>query len=183
MVFLEDKSASSKFKRCKTLCASIAGKVVLGFLFFLFSTLSNPALSNTHITNTDVSNTTITYITNLTSKNPSDIATSFLLDDTGLTINEILQEEYQQQFKPNESYPINFGFESSTAWIKITYQDERTFPYHKDLILEISYSILDHIEIFRPSKKGLISFQTGALEDYKLREIKSDAFLFTCRTR
>ena len=119
-----------------------------------------------------------TYITNDNSNGAINITALFLLDDGSLTIKDILDEKHQQKFKSSNSFPINAGFSKSTAWVKVTYKDNRTIDYANDLILELNNPLLDHIEIYRQFNDRFTAYKTGALEPYKGKEIDSDHFIF-----
>ena len=147
----------------KAFPAFLLSRVLLGFVFLFYTAFSNA---------------TVTYITDANSSNIIDVNTQFLLAAPSLTVDEIIKEEYEQKFITSTSNPANYGFQKKSLWIKLTYQDKRTISYKKDMILEISNPLLDYIELYRPSKNGFIPFKTGALENYKSREINSDFFLF-----
>ncbi|MBL4865332.1 MAG: response regulator [Pseudomonadales bacterium] len=167
MLFPKNRVPRPKIIRDSTFWLVLTRNIFFGFILCLFSSFSNA---------------TINFITDQSSDqnydNTAYVSAYFFLDNASLTISEILEEEYQQQFKLNTSFPINFGFTRSTVWLKITYQDKRTTPHEKDIILGLSNPILDHIEIYRPSEKGLTPYKTGALEDYEQREIKNNGFFF-----
>ena len=140
--------------------------------------MSRVLLALTFLFHTSLSCAETTYITNDNSNGAINIKALFLLDDGSLTIKDILDEKHQQQFKSSNSFPINAGFSKSTAWVKVTYKDNRTIDYANDLVLELSNPLLDHIEVYRQFNDSLTAYKTGALEPYKDREIDNDYFVF-----
>ncbi len=86
---------------------------------------------------------------------------SVLIDPTGLlSYQEILTPAYQEKFKPALSWgeELNFGFSSSTYWIKLSLSSKHTQT--SSWILEIPYFGLDHID-FYASQESMT--QTGNL--------------------
>lgn len=90
-------------------------------------------------------------------------------DQTGkLTLRDIQSAEIQKQFKPADSKgsELNFGFSTSTYWIKLplSIQSGATSSW----ILEVPYFGLDHINFYAPDTDDI---KTGGLMPVQSRPI------------
>ncbi len=134
------------------------------FLYFaiLFFQINSIALSKTVI---DASN--IKYLT-----------------DPARTLNiETIKTLSESEWYPLEDKGINFGFRKEAFWFKISLPKCKN---KKVQLLEISYPILDNIEVwfFRADSSFLKSYKTGDRIPFKNRPIHSSYYYFpiSCNT-
>ena len=94
---------------------------------------------------------------------------SVLIDPSGvLNYQDIISPTYQEKFKPASNWgkELNFGFSSSTYWIKLSLSSPD--PHLTNWIIEIPYFGLDHIDFYSP--KGEI-LRTGNLMSVDTRGV------------
>ena len=97
-----------------------------------------------------------------------------LIDPSGtLSLKEVLSRN--NQFTPSTPHgeDLNFGFTSSTHWIKLTLS--RTPEADPNWILSVPYQTLDHLTLYAPDKEAVA---TGNLQPFSSRPIKSRFFAF-----
>ncbi len=105
----------------------------------------------------------------------------YILEDkkNRITIDSIVQHQKKYAFRDNEEgRNINFGYSTSTFWIKTVIKNvtDRNAQYY----LEISNPDLDHINFYEIVGKKIIQrVETGELHDVKTREIYHRNFVFS----
>lgn len=97
--------------------------------------------------------------------------------ESRLTIEEVASPDFRLHFMEHPHERLNFGYTSSTFWLRLAVRDTSTA--HRDWLLEVDYPHLDHVTLFLPDGKG--GFQektTGDLHPFSQREIPHASFLF-----
>ena len=103
---------------------------------------------------------------------------SILEDSTdNLTIGQILTDRKQYKFYHNIYNKLNFGFSTSTFWLKFNIKnitDQKAI-----FLLNIPNPDIDHLDFYKVYGDSLIrETHTGELHDYNSREINHRFFLF-----
>lgn len=100
-------------------------------------------------------------------------------DQTGrLTIEEILSDSSYYQFLPSESIEPNFGFTSSAYWLRFSIENRSGRKFNS--YLEVSYPLLDSLDLYKPISKGQYTVQkTGDHLPFNSRELQNRNFIFS----
>jgi len=136
---------------------------VVSFLFSSVTVQSKPFV--------EVNDTTGKYILGKSIK--------YLEDKDGLlTIDDIVSIDTKSRFIQNTTSVPNFGFSESTYWLtgelKYSGKNEK-----KTFILEITYPLLDFIDLYIPDKNGsFVKRSTGDHFCFSHREIANNTFAF-----
>ncbi|MDD3627126.1 MAG: 7TM diverse intracellular signaling domain-containing protein [bacterium] len=102
----------------------------------------------------------------------------YLEDNSGeLTIDDIHSPEYSSQFLMLNQKTPNFGYKSSSIWIR--FKIKNTIPEKRSWILEIAYPPLDDVEFYTKDTEGkFIKQSSGEKYKFKQRRIKYRNFAF-----
>jgi serine phosphatase RsbU (regulator of sigma subunit) len=104
---------------------------------------------------------------------------AFLEDKEGkLTIEQILQPNYQQKFKLSEQEVPNFTNTNSTIWAKFTIDNSLKTKW----LLEIASPLLSQIDFYYMGKKGYEVQKVGSFLPFSNRNIKTNQYLFELTT-
>ncbi len=94
-----------------------------------------------------------------------------------LTIDSIIGDPQKYQFVRNPSGKLNFGFSTSTFWIKLTLSNKTEF--HQYYVFEVSNPDLDYISFYQVSNNHLNKeINTGELRKTNTRDVYHRNFLF-----
>jgi methyl-accepting chemotaxis protein len=122
----------------------------------------------------------IVHINDSTGKYYLGKSIKFLEDREGkLTLQDIMSEKIENQFRQSNATNPNFGFSQSTYWFmgKLEYSGKYTDKKH--VLLEIAYPLLDQIELFIIDHNGRIDRHiTGDYFPFSKRDVIHNTFLF-----
>jgi len=94
-----------------------------------------------------------------------------------LTIEQIRSPSFENQFKPNESGKVNYGFSSSAYWLRMNFINQDN-PL-QDWFLEIAYPALDNIQFYLlDSDRVVDSRQTGDSLPFIQRDVNHRNYIF-----
>ncbi len=82
--------------------------------------------------------------------------------DRQWNLNDIMSLEISQKFTPSKDSVTNFGFTKSAIWLR--FHLINNLPIHKELILEVAYPLVDHIEFYFPVSNGRYQMKKGGEE-------------------
>ena len=107
-----------------------------------------------------------------------------LLEDPGgnLTIDDIVQQKYQDKFIPSTEVLPSFGFTSSAQWVRIVLRNPSRMPVHNYIVVD--YPPLDYLDFYSPDEQG--GFQvisTGDKRDYADRAVRCLDYVFPVLVR
>jgi len=97
-----------------------------------------------------------------------------------LTIKDIF-ETYRDQFKPCDAIIPAYGFNSSAYWFRFTVDNPRQSAI--EWFLEISYPLLDQIELYIPVKDGFKRKVQGDYLPFRSRDLHYRNFVFKLREK
>lgn len=135
--------------------------IFLIFFFFSFSIFSEPILIHNNFESTSLGKELFYYE-----------------DSSGdLKIADLQNSEHQNKFIKSTKDVLNFGYTSSTYWIRIELQNVENNG--QNLILEHSFPLIDNIQFYIFKNAGeWEERQTGDIFSFKQREFKNRNFLF-----
>jgi len=102
-----------------------------------------------------------------------------LLEDKAgtLTLEEVVSPQTAQNFQPSDKAIPNFGFTPSVYWARVEVLNRH--PVQEKWLLELSYPLLDLVEVWVPDEAGRYQKRTtGDLFPFSEREVKYHNFLF-----
>ncbi len=103
-----------------------------------------------------------------------------ILEDPGqlLTIEDVLSAANSKKFSPSKNVVPNLGYTSSAFWMKFTIYNPLNI--NKEMVLKISYPLLDDVRFYIPLKKGgYTEKRAGRDFFYKKEEFVSKGSAFT----
>jgi serine phosphatase RsbU (regulator of sigma subunit) len=116
--------------------------------------------------------------------NPSKVSmvgtSVFFLEDkeNKLSIEDILQTSYQEQFKNREQETPQFANTTSTIWGKFTVKNTEKTKY----LLEIATPLLTNINFYSPTTNGYQIQKVGSILPFASRPILMNNYLFELTT-
>ena len=97
-----------------------------------------------------------------------------------LSIEKIVKEDFQSQFKKRKEKNLNFGYSKSSFWARIKIKN--LSAEQKYWLLSHHYYLQDEIELFRETQKGVwIGSKTGDI--FFFREIEAKLFTFKLKPK
>lgn len=108
---------------------------------------------------------------------------AYLEDPTGsLTIEQVSNSPYLDQFTPAQSHPLNLGLTQSTYWLRFQVDNQTTLP--TQWLLEMQFPSLHAISLFRPNPQqdGYTEIETGYVQPFTSREVPHHNFVFNLNT-
>lgn len=103
----------------------------------------------------------------------------YLEDAAGkLSIEDVCGDSLKNNFKKNNSENVNFGFTKSAYWLRINFRYESEKFKHREWLLELSYPLLNHIDVYLVTEEGVLErISTGRSMPYNDRVIKNRKFI------
>lgn len=96
--------------------------------------------------------------------------------DGNLTVTDVIRQE-PGGWKQSETESLNFGFTESAYWFRFTV--DNTMPGPTEWLFEITYPLIDHIELYIPQAGGFFKkISAGDRYPFSHREISDKNFLF-----
>jgi methyl-accepting chemotaxis protein len=123
---------------------------------------------------------TIVHINDSTGKYYLGKSIKYLEDREGkLTLQDIMSEKIENQFRQSNDKIPNFGFSQSTYWVMGQLKYSGKCKNRKHVLLEIAYPLLDQIELFIIDNNNHIDRRkTGDCFPFSKRDVKHNTFLF-----
>src|SRR3990172_6932936 len=94
-----------------------------------------------------------------------------------LTIDQIVQET---EWTVSRSESLNFGFTPSAYWFRFAVNNTGTEIL--DLFFEITYPLLNYVDLYVPANGGYRAIKTGNKYPFGNRDIEDKNFVFDLRT-
>lgn len=104
---------------------------------------------------------------------------AYLEDSTNsLTIEQVSDSPYLDQFTLAQSHPLNLGLTQSTYWLRFQVDNQATMP--TQWLLEMQFPSLHALSLFRPdpNQGGYTEIETGYVQPFASREIPHHNFVF-----
>ena len=99
--------------------------------------------------------------------------------DGTMSFEKISSQEYGEKFIKSIWDVPNFGYTDSAYWVKFTLDGKNLRTEKMNLIIEVSYSLLDYVYMYAPDSKGnYYVSKTGDRLKFSSREIDHRFFLF-----
>lgn len=99
-------------------------------------------------------------------------------DKTGkLSLQQIQSPLFDKQFKSSDKENLNFGFTSSTIWLKIKLKSSKLG--NDDYLALVNYATLDVVEFYfwQATKQNYLSYYSGDTKAFVERKIQNRKFL------
>ncbi len=139
--------------------------LVLFLLFFSLAPLFSNQTDVISITKSTTSISLYDYIEILEDK------------ENKLTINDLLHNNYAQEFKPTSIVQNSFGFTSSSFWVRFS----TSVDHHLDdiLYLELDFPQLDYVTLYTSQDDDTFSSKiSGELVDNNFKDVQYRKYLF-----
>jgi len=110
---------------------------------------------------------------------PLGMHLAYLEDPTGnLTINQVSDPAYADQFTPSQSEPLNLGLTGSIYWLRFRVNNQAVLP--AQWLLEMQFPSLHALTLYSPSPDGtgFVEKQTGYTLPFSTREVPHRNFVF-----
>ncbi len=92
---------------------------------------------------------------------------------------EDVQKLNVSQWQPHDRHTFNQGYSDSRWWLKLSLNNPQSSPAER--LLEISYPVLDYVEIFIVSDDQKKHFQLGDKQPFRLRPVDHRNFVVPLR--
>lgn len=95
-------------------------------------------------------------------------------------IEDVIRGDYQSLFKSLDESYINLGYSESSYWFKVALENHDQAQL--DLVMEIAFPVLDHIEGFlidrdKPGNTPIHKFSMGDRLPFNVRTLKAPSFI------
>ncbi len=121
--------------------------------------------------------TGVSVNSSFTSK-PIGDSIEYIEDKNGaLTINEILNE---QAWTASKAESVNFGFTKSAYWFRFAIENTGADAF--DIFFEISYPMLNYVDLYVPEDGGFKRIKTGNKFAFHERDIVNKNFVFALKS-
>jgi serine phosphatase RsbU (regulator of sigma subunit) len=102
----------------------------------------------------------------------------YVEDPTGeLTIYQVASSEYDSLFKRIRKENPNFGYTSSSYWLRFTIDNQTS--RQEDFFLEFNYPLLDNIELYYKEANKWQIKKSGDTHPFEKRELKNRHVIFS----